>query len=376
MDIDLLAVLPAGLEDAGVIELSVLGAKNVRKAKGRISCKVDLASFYRLHLQARLPFRFLREIKQFPCNGKDSLYKGIQDSCDWEKWLDPSKTFRVNVSGGSIELNHTHFTALTVKNAVVDLQETIWGQRSAINLKSPDLCIHVHIFSEGAILSFDTSATSLHRRGYREAMGSAPLKENLAAGLIKLSTWDDSLTLFDPLCGSGTFLIEAVSMALSIPTGLFRSFLFEKWPDFDRELWKLESTLARELCSLNKKLPPIIGCEKNIEIAKQAEYNISLAGLENYINIKNVDFLDFQLPKVPGVIVCNPPYGQRLGNPKDLEFIYRELGNYLKKNASGWDLWLLSGNSQLSNFLGMKCSRRFPITNGGIDCRWLHYKIH
>ncbi len=376
MEIDLLAVLPRGLEEVGLLELSLLGAKNLRKSRGRISCKVDLATFYRLHFQARLPFRFLREMSEFSCNGQESLYYAVQNACDWQKWLDPSKTFRVNVSGGSRELNHSHFTALTVKNALVDLQESIWSKRSKVNLDEPDICIHLHLLSDRGVLSLATSASSLHRRGYRSGVGLAPLKENLAAGLIKLSNWDDSLTLVDPLCGSGTFLLEAASIARGVAPGLHRSFLFETWPDFQRELWTQERNQAEKLFLPHKKLPTIIGCEQNISIADQAKDNIKRAGLNNSIEIQIGHYKDLVLPKLPGVLVCNPPYGKRLGNLKDLESMYREFGNYLKNNASGWDLWLLNGNPKLSNFLGMKCSRRFPVSNGGIDCRWLHYKIH
>lgn len=375
-EFDLFAVLPQGLEDVGSIELVDLGAKQVRKSRGILRCKVDLVCFYRLHLQARLPFRFLRVINYFMCDGRESLYKAVQNSCDWQRWLDPSKSFRVDVSGSSRDLTHTHFTALTVKNAVVDLQQRVWGRRSVVNLESPNMCLHLHLFHGNGILSFSTSSKSLHRRGYRSAMGIAPLKENLAAGLIKLSNWTDKLTLVDPLCGSGTFLLEAASIGLGISPGLYKSYLFENWPDFDKELWLHEKNHAKQMFSPNKKLPELIGCEENLEIANQAKDNIKKAGLDNFIKIRIGDFKSLIFPELPGVIVCNPPYGRRLGILKDLELMYQELGNYLKTNASGWDFWLLNGNSKLSNFLGMKCSRRFPISNGGIDCRWLHYKIH
>jgi len=167
-----------------------------------------------------------------------------------------------------------------------------------------------------------------------------------------------------------------VSIARGIAPGLNRSFLFKKWPDFDNELWEQEKIIAKELFVPQRKLPKIVGCEQNIEIANQAKVNILDAGLEDEIEIRTAHFRDFQFPKSRGIIVCNPPYGKRIGNQKDLEIMYKEFGNYLKENASGWDLWLLNGNAELSVFLGMKCSRRLPISNGGIDCRWMHYQIH
>ncbi len=373
---NVMAALPHGLEEVGAIELKDLGVQLLKISRGRVFFKADLACFYRLHLQARLPFRFLREICQFPCNGKESLYHGIQNAFDWETWLDPSKSFRVDISGISSELTHTHFTALTVKNAVVDLQRSIWGKRSNISLSSPDFCLHLHLASENATLSLDSSSTSLHRRGYRPAMGIAPLKENIASGLIKISEWDVSLNLVDPLCGSGTFLLEAVSMAKGMAPGIARKFLFENWPDFDLHIWLEEIKNAKSLLKLNMKLPKIIGFEENIEISRNAKENILFAGLDKEIEIKVGHFREFKLPSEPGIIICNPPYGKRLGNENDLESLYKEFGTYLKTNASGWSLWMLNGNPKLSSFLGMKCSKRFPISNGGIDCRWMNYKIH
>ncbi|WP_269622133.1 THUMP domain-containing class I SAM-dependent RNA methyltransferase [Prochlorococcus marinus] len=370
------AIVPHGLEEAACIELSSLGAQIEKKSRGSISLSLDLACFYRINLQSRLPFRFLREIAQFFCNDKYSLYSGVQHACDWSSFLNPSKTFRVDVSGFKNELNHTHFTALQVKNAIIDLQRELWGERSNVNLDSPDFCIHLYLSSNYAILSLATSSTSLHRRGYKSQVGIAPLKENLAAGLIQISNWNDSLTLVDPLCGSATFLLEAASIARGIAPGIEQSFLFQNWPDFDQNLWNSEKRFAKKLFSPYKKLPKFLGCENNLKIANQAQLNIMKAGLEKEITIQTSHFKDLEFPSEPGVIICNPPYGERLGNKTDLEVVYHDLGQFLKKKASGWDFWMLNGNPALSQFLGMKSERRFPISNGGIDCRFLHYKIH
>ncbi len=372
----IVAVLPEGLEEEGVLELNSLGAESINKSRGIVKFEADLACFYRLHFQARLPFRFLREVSQFTLKGKESLYDSIQNAFDWKNWLNPSKSFRVDVSGVSEQLRHTHFTALQVKNALVDLQRSIWGKRSNIDLISPDICIHLHLHYNNAILSLDSSSNSLHRRGYRSAMGIAPLKENIASGLLMLSNWDDSLSLVDPLCGSATFLIEAVSIARYKSPGLNRSFLFENWPDFDKKIFSEEMLRARHLFSPNKKLPRIVGFEVNSDIANQAIHNINQAGFDKDIEINIGHFSEVKFPQSPGIIVCNPPYGKRVGKSKDLQAMYKEFGAFLKNNASGWDLWLLNGNPTLSSFLGMKCSKRIPISNGGIDCRWLHYQIH
>ena len=238
------AVLPQGLELLGAEELSSLGASKVRPLRRSVAFQADMACLYRLYLKSRLPFRLLRCISAFKCDGPESLYDGIQGAIEWEKWIHPSKTFRVDISGSSFNLPHSHFTALQVKNALVDLQRNLWGYRSNIELSNPDLCIHVHIAADKAILSFDGSGTSLHRRGYKAAIGSASLKENIAAGLIRLTGWDSSQPFIDPLCGSGTFLIEAASIALDAAPSINRTFCMKGWADFDEKLWESEKKLA------------------------------------------------------------------------------------------------------------------------------------
>ena len=370
-----IAVLPQGLEEEGAKELNTLGAKAVRPLRRAAAFEADMACFYRLHLQARLPFRLLREIAQFPCRGPKELYLGVQSAFDWERWLHPSMSFRVDVTGSGPGLTHSHFTALQVKNALVDLQRQLWGERSDIDLQDPALCLHLHLSRDCAVLSLDGSAGSLHRRGYRAAVGAAPLKENLAAGLIRLSGWDGCVPLVDPLCGSGTLLIEAASMKLGLAPGIQRSFLLEGWADFDPQLWSEEQARAKQRERRDQSLPVIIGCDRDPSITTQAKDNLSEAGLDHVVGIQTCDFRDLELPKEPGVMGCNPPYGIRVGQDENLTALYESLGQYAKKHASGWQLWLLNGNPSLSRSLQMKASRRIPVSNGGIECRWLNYAI-
>ena len=373
-----IAVLPQGLEVVGAKELSLLGAQSVHPLFRCVAFEADIACFYRLHLQARLPFRILREISRFKCNSPASLFHSVQTSFDWETWLEPYKSFRVDVSGKCFGLPHSHFTALQVKNALVDFQRKTWGDRSQINLENPDICFHLHLSDYESVLSLDGSSGSLHRRGYRAALGLAPLKENVASGLIKMTGWDGSVPLVDPFCGSGTFLIEAARSILNYPSGLNCSFLFQNWVDFDDQIWKKELGYANSLIksSIYNKVSAIIGCDKDVNIANQAKENVSSLGLNKFISIQNRDFNELEMPNKKGLIICNPPYGKRLGLEVELENLYSEFGSFLKKKASGWELWLLSGNSKLTKFLRMKATNRFPVSNGGIDCRWLHYLIH
>ncbi len=369
------AVLPQGLEDAGCSELERLGAGSVRPLRRAAAFEADMACLYRLHLQARLPFRLLREMGRFPCRSRDDLYDGIQHCLHWERWLHPSQTFRVDVTGIAPGLNHSHFSALQVKNALVDRQRDLWGKRSSIDLDAPDLAMHLHLARGEAVLSLDGSGGSLHRRGYRAAMGAAPLKENLAAGLIHLTGWDGRAPLVDPCCGSATLLIEAATAALQVAPGLNRPFALEGWADFHPDLWQQEQTRARGRKRPDAELPALLGYEQDPDIADQARDNVRAAGLQGLIEIRSGSFEDQQLPPGPGVLVCNPPYGQRIGHEADLEQLYGALGRFARSQASGWQLWLLSGNAKLTGALRMKASRRIPVSNGGIDCRWLHYAI-
>jgi putative N6-adenine-specific DNA methylase len=427
---EVIAVVPPGLEEVAATELANLGAEEVRPLRRAVSCRTDLAGFYRLHLRARLPFRFLRELARFPCSDRQSLRRGVLEAADWEHWLPPERSLRVDVSGGTSTLNHSHYTALEVKNALVDLQRQLWGVRSPVDLEDPDLSLHLHLRPAGprggaeAVLSLEGGGgSSLHRRGYRAAMGLAPLKENLAAGLIALTGWDGRVPLCDPLCGSGSLLIEAASMALGRAPGLLggaragrapagssaagssglpsacdpsrhetidaasatpehsrpRYFGFERWPDFDPALWQQQVEAARRLerhCLADgAPLAPVIGLERDPAVLSQARANVEAAGLAPWISLQQGDARDFVPPSQPGLLVCNPPYGARLGGDEDLEALYADLGSMLKQRCSGWTLWLLSGNPELTVALRMKASRRVPVSNGGIDCRWLQYAI-
>ena len=368
------AVVPKGLETEGAAELEDLGALAVQPLRKAVAFRVDMAGLYRLYLQARLPFRLLREVIRFPCYGPETLYYGIQQALNWELWLPPNLSFRVDVSGHTSTLNHSHFTALQVKNALVDTQRQRWGKRSSIDCKTPDLCLHLHLGREKAVLSLDGSPGSLHRRGYRPAVGIAPLKENLAAGLIRLTGWNGQIPLVDPCCGSATLLIEAALIASCRAPGLGRAFCLKHWVDFDPVLWQQEWNRAQSH-KLQRPLPQLMGWEINPLVAEQARTNVSVAGLSRDIIIHTDDLSRLQLPRTAGVIVCNPPYGIRIGHETNLRSLYSSLGAVLREQGSGWDFWLLSGNPSLTAALKLKACRRIPIDNGGLNCRWMHYVI-
>ena len=372
---NVVASAPEGLEKSLAEEISDLGGFNINTYKRFINFECDFETFYRVHFYSRLAFRFYREIASFNCFDKQSLYEGVRDSFDWLNWLHFDKTFNVQVTGRTSSLSHTHFTALEVKNSITDLQQAVWNKRSNISLDNPDFIIHLHLNNNKAILSLQSSVESLHKRGYRPAIGNAPLKENLASGLINMTQWNGKVPLIDFMCGSGTFLIEAVNQFLGVPINIDQVYLFENWLDFKKDIYLNEKNKAKNIIINYEKLPIIIGCEINKKVFEHANINISLAGLENYIELINNDFLALQLSCTPGIIICNPPYGKKLGDENELICLYEQMGIFLKNNFSGWEFWLLSGNPKLTKYLKMKSSLKIPVSNGGIDCRWIKYLI-
>ncbi len=372
---NVVASTPEGLEKSLAEEISNLGGFNINTYKRFINFECSFETFYRVHFYSRLAFRFYREIASFNCYDKQSLYEGVRDSFDWLNWLHFDKTFNVQVTGRTSSLSHTHFTALEVKNSITDLQQTVWNKRSNISIDNPDFIIHLHLNNNKAILSLQSSVESLHKRGYRPAVGNAPLKENLASGLINMTQWNGKVPLIDFMCGSGTFLIEAANQFLGVPINIDQVYLFENWLDFSKDIYLNEKNKAKNKIINYEKLPTIIGCEINKKVFEQANVNISLAGLKNYIELINNDFLELQLKSRPGIIICNPPYGKKLGDENELICLYEQIGIFLKNNFSGWEFWLLSGNPKLTKYLKMKSSLKIPVSNGGIDCRWIKYLI-
>jgi putative N6-adenine-specific DNA methylase len=386
-----LAVIPPGLEQVALEELERLGALSARTLRGAVTFQIDTPGYYRLHLRARLPFRILRELGRFPCSHRQELAAGVRQVADWDRWLPPPRTLRVEVSGGTSVFNHSHFTALEVKNALVDLQRERWGTRSSVDRRDPDLVVHLHLLRHGeAVLSLDGGGGSLHRRGWRAAVGLAPLKENLAAGLLALTGWEGDCPLVDPFCGSGTLLIEAACAALGRAPGLLppaaagetprcRDFALQRWPDFDPALWRREEEaarrLARDTLADGRPLAPLVGCDHNAAVLAQARANAEAAGVAPWIRFELADARSFTPPAGPGVIVTNPPHGERLGDRQDLQELYGALGQRLRHHAPGWTLWLLSGHPDLTASLRLKATRRVPVSHGGIDCRWLRYDL-
>ena len=372
---NVIASSPEGLEKYLASEIIELGGFNINTYKRSVSFECDYATFYRIHFFSRVAFRFYRQVARFECYDRLSLYEGVRDSFEWLKWLPSEKTFNVQVTGRTSSLSHSHFTALEVKNSITDLQQSVWNKRSNISLDNPDLIIHLHLNNDRGVLSLQSTFESLHKRGYRPAIGNAPLKENLASGLLKMTEWNGTKPLVDLMCGSGTFLIEAINQILKVPLKFQQFYLFENWLDFNKNIYLEEKNKAQKKVITFEKLSKITGCEINKDVFDQAKVNIKKAGLNNYIELQNDDFKNIQFKSSEGLVLCNPPYGKKLGDENELITLYEDMGEFLKRNFSGWEFWLLSGNPKLTRYLKMKSSLKIPVSNGGIDCRWIKYLI-
>ncbi|MDJ0689810.1 MAG: THUMP domain-containing protein [Xenococcaceae cyanobacterium MO_188.B32] len=369
------ATVARGLEETAAVELAELGATNIRPDFAGVHFQGDKALLYRVNLWARIIFRVLVPIAEVKSYNSQQLYRSVQ-KLNWSAYLQPDMSIAVNCTGKNNNLNHTHFTALQIKNAIVDWQKDKYGERSNIDVEKPDLLINAHIHKNQCILSLDSSGSSLHRRGYRPAMGIAPLKETLAAALITMSDWTPDLPFLDPLCGSGTLAIEAALKALNIAPGLYRQqFGFQTWLDFDRSLWQ-QIRQEAEANKLPELSAPIIGSDRDLDIIEQARVNVQNCGLDTQVRFYQQELSEIEAPADQGIIICNPPYGQRIGNTEELGALYKLLGDIFKQRFTGWTAYIITGNKELAKKIGLRTSRRLPVYNGSLPCTLLKYELY
>jgi putative N6-adenine-specific DNA methylase len=369
------ATVARGLEEIAAKELASLGATDIKTDFTGVHFQGDRTLLYRINLWSRTIFRVLMPIANIESNDAQQLYENAY-KFSWEQYLDLDRSFAVTCTGLNKNLNHSHFTALQIKNAIVDRQRQKTGKRSRINTENPDLLINGHIQKDRCFLSLDSSGNSLHRRGYRPAVGIAPLKETLAAALLEIVEWDPTLPFLDPLCGSGTLPIEAALKSLNVAPGLSRErFGFQNWKDFDAVLW--EELLAEARASQLFLLPaPIFGSDRDANVLQQARSNAKVSGVEKHIQLIKKDLSEIEAPTKKGIILCNPPYGKRLGEVGELGGLYKQIGDTFKQRFKGWTAYILTGNKELAKQVGLKASRRIPIYNGSIPCTLLKYELY
>ena len=360
-----------GLEPVLANELTQLGAKNVQVGRRMVSFTGDKEMMYRANFQLHTAIRILKPIKHFKALSADDVYEGVKD-IDWTEYLSLDKTFAVDSVVFSEEFRHSKFVAYKVKDAIVDQFREKTGNRPNISVSNPDMRLHIHIAEDQCTLCLDSSGESLHRRGYRQESVEAPLNEVLAAGMILMTGWRGETDFIDPMCGSGTLLIEAALIARNMAPGLFRKeFAFEKWPDFDADLFdKIYNDDSQER-EFNHH---IYGYDVDIKAVNTARLNVKAAGLTSDITVEEQDFKNFTQPKEKSIMVTNPPYGERIST-SDLLGTYKMIGERLKHQFTGNEAWVLSYREECFSQIGLKPSIKIPLFNGSLECEFRKYQM-
>ena len=368
---ELIAKTFMGLEPVLAKELTQLGANDVTIGRRMVSFTGDKEMMYRANFQLHTAIRILKPIRHFNAKSADDVYEEIK-KIDWTDFLGTDKTFTVDSVVFSEEFRHSKFVSYKVKDAIVDQFREKTGKRPNISVANPDIRLNIHIADDKCTLSLDSSGESLHRRGYRQESVDAPLNEVLAAGMILLSGWQGDTDFIDPMCGSGTLLIEAALIAKNMAPGLFRKeYAFEKWPDFDADLFDEIYNDESQEREFNHH---IYGYDIDIKAVNTARLNAKAAGLSNIITIEQQDFKEFTQPKNKSIIITNPPYGERISTP-DLLGTYRMIGERLKHQFKGNDAWILSYREECFEQIGLKPSIKIPLYNGSLECEFRKYQM-
>ena len=368
---ELIAKTFMGLEPVLAKELTQLGANDVKIGRRMVSFTGDKRLMYRANFQLHTAIRVLKPIRHFKAKSADDVYEEVK-KIDWTEYLGVDNTFSVDSVVFSDEFRHSKFVSYKVKDAIVDQFREKTGKRPNISVANPDIRLNMHVAEDICTLSLDSSGESLHRRGYRQESVEAPLNEVLAAGMILLSGWQGDTDFIDPMCGSGTLLIEAALIAKNMAPGLFRKeYAFEKWPDFDADLFDEiynDESLEREFKH------HIYGYDVEMKAVNTARLNVKAAGLTNDITIVQQDFKDFTQPANKSIIITNPPYGERISTA-DLLGTYKMIGERLKHQFKGNDAWVLSYREECFDQIGLKPSIKIPLYNGSLECEFRKYQM-
>ncbi len=370
-EFELIAKTFQGLEEVLAKELVDLGANNVQIGRRMVSFTGDNAIMYKANFHLRTAVRILKPIMHFKASDADEVYNVIK-SVDWSEYLDENSTFSVDAVVYSDVFRHSKFVAYRVKDAIADFFNEKSGRRPSVRLNNPDLIFHIHIAQEECTLAFDSSGESLHRRGYRVETGAAPINEVLAAGMILLTGWRGECDFIDPMCGSGTLPIEAALIARNIAPGVYRQgYAFEKWKDFDSDLFRSiyeDDSLEREF---NHK---IYGYDMDGRMVACARKNVKSAMMSDIIEINLREIKDFEQPEKRAIMVVNPPYGERLVSDNLLQ-VYKDLGSRMKHAFQGNEAWVISSSYDCFDQIGLKASARIPLYNGDLDCEFRKFEL-
>jgi len=354
-------------------ELAQIGATDIKQTDGGVGFSGSMTLAYRANLHSRIASRILWKLVEKPYRNEEDIYQAAL-GLPWSSWFEVDHTIRVDVNAIKCPLKSLEFIVLKIKDAVCDQFRAACGERPSVQTVEPDIRIYGFLTADRVTLYLDTSGEALFKRGNRKEAGIAPLRENLAAGILKLAGWEPGIPLLDPMCGSGTFLIEAAMMALNIAPGIERWFAFEKFKTYDAAAWEAiynEAAAAEK----PKTVLPIFGSDKYGEALDAARANLQHAGLEDVVQLKQVDVLNVSAPAPNGILVANPPYGERLGDEQELAEFYPQLGNVLKKHFGGWNAYIITADPALAKLIRLTASRRTPLYNGALECRLFEYKM-
>ncbi|MDR2031069.1 MAG: THUMP domain-containing protein [Azoarcus sp.] len=365
--------VPRGLEELLADELRALGATAPRTMPGGVEWHGDWRTCWRVNLGSRLAIRVLWRVGEGRYRNEADIYRFAHEA-PWARWFTPDDTLRVSVAARQSPLRSLAFITLRIKDAVCDHFRSMCGRRPNVDTINPAIRIHAFLHRDTCLLYLDTSGEPLYKRGTKLAMVGAPLKENLAAGILRLTGWREDEALVDPMCGSGAFLIEAAQRALGIAPGLERHFAFERLRTFDADSWAAIREDARARRSPPRPLR-LHGADIAEEQVRHARTNLAAAGLESSVTLECADLLDLLPPPGGGVMVTNPPYGVRLGEAEELAAFYPRLGDALKQRWANWRCYFFSADMNLPRFIGLRASRRTPLFNGALECRLFEYKI-
>ncbi len=373
-----------GMEEVLLNELLSIGISAPTLGRAGVSFKGTLRDAYKVCLWSRVANRVLLPLKTFTASNPEKLYGEVR-SIRWSDHLGPEQTLAVDFSSSQSEISHTHFGALKTKDAIVDQLRSVKGARPSIDPAHPDVRVNVYLLKNEATVSIDLSGDSLHRRGYREEGATAPLKENLAAGLLLTAGWqelskDPKAEFLDPMCGSGTLPLEAAFIAARVAPGLGRSYFgFSGWLPHREDLWTELCKEAEEMRIRDrKKLPRVVGFDRDFRAVRVALANSERAGLTTSVHFEKRELAACSpnMPDGRGIIMVNPPYGERIGDIDELRPLYREIGHSFKQKFKGWEGYVFTGSPDLAKEVGLQASRRYVFFNGAIECRLLRYELY
>lgn len=372
-DFQMIAKTMFGLEEILAAELLKLGAREIEPLNRAVSFVGDKGFMYKANLCLRTALKILKPIATFKMHDEIDLYKKIS-KIPWEEYLTVDDSIVVDSVLNSEVFTHTQFISQKTKDAIVDRFREKFEKRPSVDKDNPDLRINIHVFNHDCTVSLDSSGESLHKRGYKVDVNKAPMNEVLAAGLVMMSGWEKHRHFVDPMCGTGTLLIEAALWANNIPPGYYRDeFAFERWKDFDKELFDMIYNAA--IAKIKNDVQNIRGGDASRNVIRIAKNNVLEAKLEDTIRLEVADFENFQPDEGRGVVIMNPPYGERM-NKDDSEALYKSIGDTLKKNFNGYDAWIISSNMEALKNVGLRPSRKIKLFNGALECRFMKYEMY